>query len=135
MTAPGTAAVCFLQALGVGGILGILYGFLRPLRPRLTTLADLVFALATFWGWIHMVFAICGGDSRMSCTAALFLGAWATDATVGKWLRPVFSLFWRGIGRILQWIFAPIRKIFHCFPKFLQFSVGKRQKMGYNRRD
>jgi hypothetical protein len=128
MTAPVTAAVCWLRTLGVGGALGIVYGFLRPLRPRLTTLSDLIFALATLWGWVYMVFGICGGDSRLSCTLALFAGAWAVDATIGKFMRPVFFLFWRGIGAVFRWIFRQIRKLFQSFLKFYILLLAMAKK-------
>ena len=115
MTAPTTAALCWLKTLGVGGILGMFYSFLRPLRPRFTVPADLFFALATLWGWLYGVFAICGGDSRMSCTVALLLGIQAMDATAGSWLQPVFSLFWKSIFLIFQLFFWPARKFLQYF--------------------
>ena len=43
MTAPETGAVRFAFALAVGAALGLLYGFLRPLRPKHGFLADGVF--------------------------------------------------------------------------------------------
>ena len=34
MTAPAEALSRLLCAVGLGGVLGLLYGLLRPLRPR-----------------------------------------------------------------------------------------------------
>ena len=39
--------------LGVG--LGVLYGFLRPLRPRHTGLSDALFLLGAAWSWFGQV--------------------------------------------------------------------------------
>jgi hypothetical protein len=128
MTAPATAAVYWLRTLGIGGILGIFYGFLRPLRPRFTIMSDLIFALATLWGWIYAVFAICGNDSRLSYTLALLMGIWATDATLGKWLSPVFSLFWKGIHRIFYLIFFPAGKLLQYFSKIYNFLLASGKK-------
>ena len=71
MTQPAVAAACFGAALLMGGALGVLYGFLRPLRPRLTHLADALFVVACFWTWIYLAFAVCGGDIRFAYTAGL----------------------------------------------------------------
>ena len=121
MTAPAVAALYWLRTLGIGGILGAVYGFLRPLRPRLTILADGLFALCLIWGWVYMTFGICGGDSRLGCTAALFLGAWLFDRTVGRWLQPIFNLFWKAWGKLCALILWPVKKYSNFFAIFTFF--------------
>ena len=63
MTAPGIAAERFGTACLIGAGLGLVYGFLRPLRPKFTALSDLVFLLALLWGWLYLAFGICRGNS------------------------------------------------------------------------
>ena len=58
MMTPATAAGHFGIALVLGGILGAFYGFLRPLRPKLTGLADLIFIVGFFWAWLILGFGI-----------------------------------------------------------------------------
>ena len=65
MTAPATAARCFLAAVLFGLGLGPVYGFLRPLRPRYTAAADGLFLIAAFFAWLCHSFAVCGGDIRL----------------------------------------------------------------------
>ena len=43
MIPPAEALRHFGIAFGLGCLLGVLYGFVRPLRPRLTALSDLIF--------------------------------------------------------------------------------------------
>ena len=111
MTAPAAAAAYWLRTLAVGGVLGMIYGFLRPLRPRLTWLADSIFVLCLLYGWVYMTFGICGGESRLGCTAALFLGVWLFDAAPGRWLRPVYGLFWRAMAGFFRIILWPLKKM------------------------
>ena len=121
MTDPAFAARALLIALGMGAVLGGFYGFLRPLRPRLTALADLLFVGLTFWVWLVHTFAICGGDSRPVCLLAMAAGAASWELTLGRLLRPAFSLFWKGIG----W---PVKKIRIIFYKFRKYLLARRQK-------
>ena len=109
MTAPSLAAARFGVALLMGGGLGLIYGFLRPLRPRLTTLADLIFVGALSAAWLYLSFAVCQGDIRLGYTAGLGLGAMLWELTAGRLLRPVFAIIW-----------LPFQKIFHFFCKFLK---------------
>lgn len=121
MTAPAVAARALVASLATGAALGAIYGFLRPLRPRLTAVADLIFIAVALWGWVYLTFAICGGDSRPGCILAILAGILAWEATVGRLLRPVFALFWRGIG----W---PLGKIRNIFQKFYIFLLAIRKK-------
>jgi hypothetical protein len=112
MTDPAVAVRALVSALGMGAGLGLCYGFLRPLRPRLTALADLLFIAATFWVWLVHTFALCGGNSRPVCLVAMAAGAVAWDRSFGRCLRPVFALFWRGIGWPFEKIGPILRKIY-----------------------
>lgn len=111
MTEPAFAARALLAALGMGAALGAIYGFLRPLRPRLTALADFVFVAAAFWAWLEHTFALCGGDSRPGCLLVMALGALTWEMTLGRRLRPAFVLFWQGLGWPLKKIRLFFRKI------------------------
>ena len=51
MTVPSVAAVRFLTACFYGVLLGVLYGFLRPLRRKMTNFADAIFVFAAAWAW------------------------------------------------------------------------------------
>ena len=53
MMTPAVAFHRLVAALGLGCLLGLWYGFLRPLRPRRTTLADSLFVLAGGWAWVE----------------------------------------------------------------------------------
>ena len=75
MTAPAVAAARFCGAAAVGAGLGLFYGFLRPLRQKSNWFADLIFMIATFFGWVYVGFGICGGDLRLGCNLGLLAGA------------------------------------------------------------
>ena len=79
----------------LGGALGILYGFLRPLGQRHRIFADILFSLAAVWIWIYISFAVCRGDIRTVYLIGMFSGALLWEKTFGFWLRPVFSALWR----------------------------------------
>ena len=95
MISPAVAAQRFAISLLLGAILGLYYGFLRPLRPRHTALSDLLFLPAAAYTLLYIAFAVCRGDLRPEHTAGLILGAFGWELTVGRCLRPVFSGFWK----------------------------------------
>lgn len=128
MTAPAVAASRFGIALAMGAGLGLFYGFLRPLRPRLTHLADLIFVLASFYAWLHLGFGICGGDLRLAYTLGLPAGAVLWEMTAGKWLRPVFRGFWRWIGNIFLLFVRPLQKFLIFFAKKCKKLFAFRKK-------
>ena len=94
MTAPLLAAQRFLSAFCTGSVLGIVYGFLRPLRPKQTALSDLLFLFVSLYGWLFLHFRLCQADIRIAYSFAMLLGGFAWEMTIGKLLRPVFSVFW-----------------------------------------
>ena len=107
MISPALSAARFAIAVLMGMGLGLIYGFLRPLRPRLTALADLIFVLAAAAAWVYLGFAVCLGDLRLGYTAGLIIGGIGWEMTIGRLLRPVFWGIW--------W---PLRKIFRFFNNF-----------------
>lgn len=110
MMAPSVAAARFGIGLLLGAGLGVVYGFLRPLRPKFTHLADLVFVVAMFWAWLYLSFAVCQGDIRLAITGALAIGCVAWEASVGRLLRPVFRGFWKIFGGFFRFFTRPIEK-------------------------
>lgn len=110
-------AIAFLMGLG----LGLFYGFLRPLRPRLTWLADTLFVAGAFYAWLYLGFAICRSDLRMGCVSGLFVGGFVWEMTAGRLLRGVFRAFWTGI-------FRPVEIFLKKFRIFLKFLLCRRKK-------
>lgn len=107
---PETAAYRLVCALTLGAALGLLYGFLRPLRPKHTVLADGLFLLGVFWVWLYYNFALCGGDIRLGCCGGLLAGGLAWERTAGRWLRPVFWWFWLKIQALWRLTLFPVKK-------------------------
>ena len=112
MTGPALDGWRFLWACGIGAILGVWYGFLRPLRPRHTVLSDLLFVPVLGYAWLYFSFAVCRGDIRLGYTAGLFIGAFLWEFTVGRLLRPVFQGVWWLVSRIWSGFFGIFKKIF-----------------------
>lgn len=128
MTGPALDGWRFLCACGIGLILGMYYGFLRPLRPKHTLISDALFVPALFFGWLYLGFAICRGDLRLGYCLGLLMGGLVWELTVGRWLRPVFRGFWRLVSRIWRLILNIFRKIFekiHKISKIL-FAIWKK---------
>ena len=111
MTDPTLATQRFLAACLIGAALGIVYGFLRPLRPRFTAAADLVFLAAAFFGWLQLAFRICMGDVRIAYLAGMGLGTVCWEISAGRLLRPIFFIFWHTLGHILRFLMKPVKKI------------------------
>jgi hypothetical protein len=113
MTPPALAARYFAMALVFGGGLGLIYGFLRPLRQVRTHFADGLFLLAAFWAWVWHGFGICHGQLRFGYTVGLILGALGWEWSIGRILRPVWQQFWHFVALF----FRPLGKIFGFFRK------------------
>ena len=106
MMTPVTAARHFLIALAIGAGSGLLYGFLRPFRPR--WLGDLLFVSGFFYGWLVLSFGVCRGDIRLGCCSGLFIGWWLCDRTVGRLFAPLFRKFWQ----LIAFFLLPIKNFF-----------------------
>ena len=131
MTGPALDGWRFLWACGIGLVLGMYYGFLRPLRPRHAVVSDVLFLPVLAYGWLYLGFAICRGDLRIGYCLGILLGIVAWELTIGRLLRPVFAGVWRGIsricrvlGRIFQSFFQKIQKI---TKKYLQYRKNRLQ--------
>ena len=96
---PAAASYRFLCAFLLGAVLGVYYGFLRPLRPKRTLLADLLFSLGCLLLWLRHSFALCRGDIRVGYFFAFFAGGVSWELTAGRCLRPLFSAFWKWTRR------------------------------------
>ena len=81
---PAAAAYRMACALALGAALGLIYGFLRPLRPRHTLLSDGIFLAVTAWAWIYLCFGICAGDIRAGYAFGLLTGGIIWERTAGR---------------------------------------------------
>lgn len=116
MSTPAQALLCLGWSCLFGAGLGMVYGFLRPVRPR--ALADVLFLICLGWAGIYLGFGICQGDLRLGYAAGLLVGGVAWDLTMGRLLRPVWQGFWgifaRGMGAIrflMQKILKKVKKM------------------------
>ena len=130
MNQPILAAQQLIIACLLGILLGLLYGFLRPLRPKYTALADFVFLLIAGWVWLYLGFAVCKGDLRLGYSAGLFAGGILWELTLGRVLRPVFSCFWHWIGKFIKLIFLPYGLILKKIKKIAKFLLAIGKKAG-----
>ncbi len=121
MNGPALDGWRFLWGCGIGAVLGVWYGFLRPLRPRHTVFADLLFLPAMGYAFLYLSFAVCRGDIRLGYTMGLLIGAVLWECSLGRLLRPVFFGFWRLISKIFNGIFAIFKKIFKKIRKNAKF--------------
>ena len=112
MTHPATSSRYLLAALAVGALLGLIYGFLRPLRTRCNAPADAIFVLCAAAACLYLGFGVCGGDLRLGLWVGMTLGGFLWESTVGLLLRPVFALFWQGIFRIFRFPLAIMKKFY-----------------------
>ena len=126
---PAVSAWRFGCSLLLGSCLGLFYGFLRPLARKHQTLADLLFSLGVLWVWIYICFGICLGDIRTVYLLAMGTGIFLWDQSFGRWLRPVFSGFWRFIRAVTGILLIPWKKNFGNCKNFVCIWG----KMGYNR--
>lgn len=121
---PALALARFSRGLILGAQLGILYGFLRPMRRRSAAGADALFLAGTFAAWLQLSFGICGSDIRPGITATLFLGCWGWDRVFGRITAPAYDAFWALTGRIGAVCSLPLKKILQ-FSKKIFASVKK----------
>ena len=121
---PGVAAFRLASSCLLGGALGIFYDFLQPPGRKHRHFADLIFSLGAVWVWLYHSFALCRGDIRFVCLAAMAAGVLFWEWTAGKWCRPLFLLFWKGIARLWGFVLFPWKKIL-VFAKILFASVEK----------
>lgn len=118
MTGPALDAYRFGFGCLIGGILGIFYGFFRPLRKHHPVIGDLLFTPFLIYGWLYLCFAVCRGDIRIGYCMGLPIGIFLWELTVGRLLRPLFQGFWWLIGRIFKGIGSIFQKILKKLRKF-----------------
>lgn len=121
MSTPAQALQCLGWSCLLGMGLGIVYGFLRPVRPR--ALADVLFLICTGWTAVYLGFGICRGDLRLGYAAGLLAGGVAWDLTVGRLLRPVWRGFWDVFAKGIRAIGIPTQKILKKVKKMKNFSL------------
>lgn len=109
MTAPAEAACRLGWALALGAGTGLIYGFLRPLRPKHTLLADGLFLLAVLRSWLELSFGVSRGDIRLGETLGMAVGALAWEAGPGRLFRPVFRRFWHWVDRGAAAVGMPVK--------------------------
>ena len=114
------------KGLLMGCGLGLIYGFLRPVHPR--WLGDLLFSAGFFWAWFQLMFGICGGDLRLAYTVALLGGLFLWESTFGRFLRPVFSSFWKVFSKIFYIIWLPFKNILKKSGNFINFLFARSKK-------
>lgn len=124
MTAPLLAAQRFSYAFLTGVVLGFVYGFLRPLRPKYTALSDFLFLAVLLYGWLFLHFRLCQADIRMAYHAAMLLGGFAWELSIGRLLRPVFGTFWNMLYKIWGFLLLPFKK----FSKMSKILLASGQK-------
>ena len=115
MTAPRVALGRFAAACLMGMALGLVYGFLRPVRRKAPGLGDFLFLLTAGGAWIYVSFGVCMGDLRLGYTAGLFLGGFFWEWTVGRLLRPVFFGLWRFLSSVFRFLLFPWKKFLEFF--------------------
>ena len=121
---PESAAYRLLCSVLLGAVLGIFYDFLRKPGEKHRHLGDLVFSLGAIQVWLYISFALCRGDIRMVPLLGMLAGLTVWEATAGKWLQPLFALFWLGIARLWGFVLFPWKK-FLVFSKILFASAEK----------
>lgn len=128
MTSPTTDLRRVLLGLLLGYGLGAVYCFLRPLRPKYTTLSDLLFLPPAFYVFLYYSFAICRADLRFGYTMSLLAGGWLFAATLGRVIDPIFRGFWRIIFRFFPGFLCKIRKIFKKGRFYCNFLLATKKK-------
>ena len=127
---PQVQAVRFAASLVIGLGLGVFYCFLRPLRPKLTALADGIFVTCSLIGWTYAAFYFCRGDIRMGYTFGFFLGMGIGWRTLGLWLSPVFFAFWRLVRKGVGIALFPFGFILKKIIRWIKFLFASWKKWG-----
>lgn len=115
---PAVHGYRLLMGCLLGAVLGLWYGFLRPLRK--IWLKDLLFVIAGGWLWLILAFAVCRGDLRLGYVVGMGLCCIVWERTMGQNLIPFFAGIWDVFGAI----FIPLKK-FLVFLKKLFASAQK----------
>ena len=133
MIPPGEALGELLAALALGAVLGLFWGFLRPLGKRRRNLADGLFLPGLALGLCVLGFGVCGGDLRPACLGAAALGGIGEEMTLGRLLAPVFYGFWFILSRFRRVVLTFWKKFFKS-AKNVFASAGKWVTIGRKNR-
>jgi hypothetical protein len=133
MTTPAVAASRLWYACLMGGVLGLCYSVLRPLRPKYTAAADLAFLAVVYRFWLELSWGICRGDFRISYLVGMAAGFFLWEAFPGKLLQGVFAGFWKVLGAFTRFLWIP-GKIIFSFMKKMFASGEKWVTIGWNHR-
>lgn len=128
MNTPATDGWRFLWGVGIGAALGLVYGFLRPLRKSHPHLADLLFVPFLGYGWLYLSFAVCRGDIRIGYHLGIPVGMVLWRYTLGWITQPVFDLFWGSIIRFCGYIWKKFKKIMKKIKFFCIFLFSRWKK-------
>lgn len=135
MISPALAWGHFLTACLLGAGLGLVYNFLRPLRPRFTALSDLLFLGVLGYTLVYLFFGVCAGDIRGGYALGLAAGGFAWEWTLGRLISPVFAGFWKALGHLFRALGAPWKKFFQKKSEKTKIFLCKLGKMGYNKEE
>ena len=120
MIPPATAARWLAAACLMGAGLGLVYGFLRPLRKKRNWFWDLIFVAMVFWMWLQHSFGICEGDIRPVCTLAMLGSMVLWERSFGQYLKPLFFGFWETIGKLWRILRLPFALFYKKFLRFVK---------------
>ena len=118
--------------LALGGGLGLLYDFLRPLRRRHNAPADFVFVSVLLPLWIYYSFGLCGGQIRFANLGTLTAGFFLWMLTLSRLTSPLFFFLWGRLFALFRLLFLPLKKIFKKNWTFCKKSICNFEKKGYN---
>lgn len=134
MISPALAWGHFLTACLLGAGLGLVYDFLRPLRPRFTALSDLLFLGVLGYTLVYLFFGVCAGDIRGGYALGLAAGGFCWEWTLGRIFSPVFAGFWKALGGF-SGLWRHLGKNFFKKPEKTKIFLCKLGKMGYNKEE
>ena len=132
MIPPAESARRLIAAALFGCALGLVYGFLRPLRKKSAAFGDVVFLLVFLFCLVELDFGVCGGDLRPWELSMVLLALTVWELTAGRLLRPLFFGFWGAIAGIFRPILSIGKKIQKKISENCKISLCIREKMGYN---
>ena len=93
--------------LVLGGVLGMLYAFLRPLGRKHPALADGLFLLGAAWAWLWQGFGVCGGDLRLGYYIGVPVGALVWYRAAGRLCCLYFPVSGNFFGPFCEFRLSP----------------------------
>ena len=121
----------FFASVLLGGLLALVYHFLRTLRRRFpegALWADLLLLCCFAWTLAYLALAVCGGVFQLPQVAGLLIGAWAYKLTGFPLLQRLFAGFWGLIGKIWKAVGRLCKKIWKKLKKIAKFLFSTWKK-------